>query len=369
MRQSLSVNIMAQLPKRKTTIDVINEKMELANNADPAPFRGHLGASSIGRECERQLWYAFRGIEHVKHHGRMLRLFERGHNEEPSLVKYLQMAGVTVHDTDADGEQFRYSDIGGHFAGSMDGAGKGFIEAPKTWHVLEFKTSSQKYFNPMVKHGVEKSKPEHFAQMQMYMSWSKMKRAFYLMVNKNDDTLYSERVKYDSSIAKGLTEKARRIITSQNPPAKISEDPSWYKCKFCDFPEACHRDKQPTVTCRTCLHSTPETDGEDGRWSCNFHDIKSLTKPVQTAGCYEHRYIPKLVTFAVAVNASADENYVEYELPNGRKFRNGRLVDGGFSSGMMNGQDLAWLDIPEGKRTTDDLVESLKTQYIGELEV
>ena len=41
-------------------------------------FRAHLGASIIGKECERALWYDFRWVTQAKLPGRLLRLFETG---------------------------------------------------------------------------------------------------------------------------------------------------------------------------------------------------------------------------------------------------------------------------------------------------
>jgi hypothetical protein len=316
---------MVALPKPTgpTTIAKFDLALE-AENAKERPFRGHLGCSIIGRECDRQLWYAFRGVQPSSFPGRILRLFERGHREEPSLVKWLELAGVTVHETDPNtGRQFNYTAHGGHFAGSMDGAGVGFVEAPKSWHVIEFKTSAEKPFRQMQKNGVEKSKPEHFAQMQLYMHLSGMRRAYYLMVNKNNDELYSERLRYDESAAIGFLEKGRRIVTSPTPLSKISNSPAFYRCKWCDDMDVCHGDALPLAHCRTCAHSTPEMDGA-ARWSCRLL-AKDLTMEEQATGCAAHLYIPALLTaVGTPINADTMENWVEYEPSNGGKnFRNG----------------------------------------------
>jgi hypothetical protein len=70
----------------------------------------------------------------------------------------------------------------------------GLPQAPKTPHILEIKTASDKYFREMEKSGVKKAKPEHWAQMQMYMKWSidqfkedGCTRAIYIVVNKDND--------------------------------------------------------------------------------------------------------------------------------------------------------------------------------------
>src|SRR5688572_4793950 len=65
------------------------------------PFRWHLGASIIGHECSRYLWFSFRWCardegEATKRDanshanlGRKLRLFNRGHREEARFIEYL----------------------------------------------------------------------------------------------------------------------------------------------------------------------------------------------------------------------------------------------------------------------------------------
>jgi hypothetical protein len=49
------------------------------------------------------------------------------------------------------------------------------------------------------KKGVKVSKPMHWAQMQVYMLGTKIERALYVAVCKDDDRIYTERVKYDRS--------------------------------------------------------------------------------------------------------------------------------------------------------------------------
>lgn len=52
------------------------------------------------------------------------------------------------------GRQFRVEAHGGHFGGSLDAVALGPLEAPKTWHVVEFKTHSAKSFAELVAKGV-----------------------------------------------------------------------------------------------------------------------------------------------------------------------------------------------------------------------
>ena len=118
---------MAPLPPRASpTIEAILAAYE-AEAGDG--FREHLGASVIGRECDRALWYEFRWVTRAVQGGRMLRLFETGRLEEERLVRNLRRVGVTVLDVDPDtGRQWHVQAHGGHFGGSLDGVGLGIPE-------------------------------------------------------------------------------------------------------------------------------------------------------------------------------------------------------------------------------------------------
>lgn len=308
---------MVAIPQRPaSTVKAIYDAIESAADREP---RGHLGASVIGGACRRALWYAFRWATTPSHDGRMLRLFRRGNLEEAQVVADLRVAGVTVADVGPDGEQFEFGDLGGHVGGSMDGACVGVPEAPKTWHVLEIKTYSTKRFADLVRQGVETYSPQHFAQMQLYMHWSGMTRALYVAVNKNDDQIHVERIRYDREQAERLVEKARVIVTAPGPLEKLDERPEYFACRFCDHSAVCHERQIPPPTCRTCCHATPETDG-NRRWSCSLHK-RDLSVEQQRAGCDSHAYIPTLMPWQ-SVNASGPENWIEYDTPAG-PVRNG----------------------------------------------
>lgn len=302
---------MAKLPESAVTLPTV-----LSIYAQYAQDRGdwrrpHLGASQIGKECDRALFYQFRWSTEPTFDGRMLRLFSTGDLEEIRLVKDLRSIGIEVYEHDPNtGKQFRVSEVGGHFAGSMDGCAKGFQES-SAWHVLEFKTSNAKGFAKLKKIGVEESRPEHFAQMQVYMHLTGMERAFYLCVCKDTDEIWGERVRYHAPTALRLIERARRIIAATEPPSRISDNPDAFACKWCDHKEICHEGRVPLVSCRTCAHATPVTEGEGGRWVCERLN-KDLTQLDQRRACGEHRFIPALLPVR-AVDASPEENWIEYE--------------------------------------------------------
>jgi hypothetical protein len=270
--------------------------------------RPHLGCSELGNPCDRALWYSFRWATTKHFDGRMHRLFLRGHREEELFIEELRAIGAEIHERDPDTkQQFRWTGHKGHLAGSADAVGYNLPEAPKTWAIVEFKTHSDKSFTDLKAHGVEKSKPDHFTQMQMYMGFAELTRALYLAVNKNTDELYSEWVHFQAHVFNDCRDRAKKIIDANEPLVGISADPNWYQCKFCDHKALCHADRVPDKNCRTCLHSTPI---ENGIWNCGLHN-RSLRVEEQRIGCRSHLFIPALIRYADVVDG--DVTWVKYQ--------------------------------------------------------
>lgn len=276
-------------------------------------------AGSIGNPCQRAIWYDFRyasGPEEIT--GRKIRIFRRGDIEETRIVEDLERIGVEVSE-----RQTRVRAVGGHIRGKIDGQAFGVIEAPKTMHLLECKSSNAKGFVKLVKDGVQKAKPDHYATMQFYMLQRGLDRALYCCVNKDDETYHIERVKLDTEYAIRLVARAERIIKSDEPPAKLHEDPKAkmaFECGWCRHREICHEGAWPRVNCRTCLRSTPEMNG-DASWSCSRWN-KPLGIDEQKTGCPTHLFLPGLIA-GEQVDASDEEEWVEYKLKDGRIWRDG----------------------------------------------
>lgn len=287
--------------------------------------RGHLGASIIGHHCDRWIWLSFRWAIKSEFDGRMRRLFRRGHLEEEQVVADLTKAGCKVFDKDPNtGRQWNIKD--GHFGGSMDGLIKHGAD-DLDWsrpHILEIKTHSLKSFDNMEKNGVQKSKPQHYAQMQVYMLYTGIPNAVYFAVCKNDDRVYTEFVILDREYATGLVEKAQRLIASDRMPEPISTDPTWYQCKFCDAYEFCHGDRLiREVNCRTCAQSTAK---RDGTWGCARWQADIPNETAQINGCDDHVMHPDMVPWPME---PVGDGLSVFYIIDGVKVRNG---NGGFKS-------------------------------------
>lgn len=311
--------------------------------------RTHLGASLIGRDCKRYLWYVFRWCKHVKHDGRKQRLFNRGHREEARFIEWLEGIGFKIwfEDYDSDplyycaesdsyhlhsevfngknsmlaslaGEvprdgcngltfkqhvaraklqgiefkQYRISDCNGHFGGSLDG----IAEFPPEWGInepvlLEFKTSGTgAKFNNLVANQMPVEKKDHYAQTSTYGYKYKFRFVLYLCINKNDDDLHVEVAALNLDLGRQMIAKADSIISSQTPPSRLSDNSTFRDCRVCDMHDICHNGAAIEKNCRSCIHAIPI---ENAQWHCQLHSSTNgpIPKDIIPQGCGDYRPI------------------------------------------------------------------------------
>ncbi|CAA2409794.1 Phage Exonuclease [Xanthomonas phage Suba] len=300
--------------------------------------RNHLGASLIGGDCRRKLFYIFRWVKHHIHSGRMQRLFNRGHREEERFIEWLEGIGFKVWFENREGfyyhggsetygilqpgeelrldcdlitedneyyrthvgmakaqglkfPQYRVSDVMGHFGGSLDG----IAILPPEWGIeepvlVEFKTNGTgSSFNKLVEKGMAKAKPQHYAQTGVYGYKYNFRYCVYLNICKNDDNLHVEVVELNHTLGQQMIQKADGIIRSQTPPPKISLVADSYECSQCEFAGVCHRGEPVEINCRSCQHAEPI---EGAKWRCNLYpDNGPIPKDVIVIGCNMHKAI------------------------------------------------------------------------------
>ena len=263
--------------------------------------RSHLGASLIGRECKRYLWYVFRWCLHEKTTGRQQRLFNRGHREEARFIEWLEGIGFKVWFENRDegpnekGEypQYRISDVMGHFGGSLDG----IAILPERYGIaepvlLEFKTNGTGAgFNKLADDGMPIAKPEHFAQTSTYGKKYNFRYCVYLNINKNDDSLHIEVVKLNHNLGEQMIMKAEQIIMSQTAPARLSDNPTFHKCGYCHMKEVCHKGAVVEVNCRSCAFARPV---ENAEWFCEVHN-GNIPKDFIAKACPSYKAITQNV--------------------------------------------------------------------------
>lgn len=272
--------------------DVLGAIDAQLESAQEDGMREHLGASLIGRVCERELFYSFRWALPTTFEGRMLRLFERGHLEEFRFEKWIEEISEQFWAIDPrTNSQIRVSDLYGYFGGSLDGV----VRSPAGYEgdfLTEFKTHSLKSFEKLKMNGVKDSKPEHYVQMQIYLHYKpQLKGALYFAICKNDDQLYIEYVERDEQCALDNIDKAKRIIVAKEPPAPHDKASEYnFYCKhFCDFTTICEFGggrKDPHKTCRSCAFIKLTEEG----WMCSNDDVdrKIMTGEEQKQPCEKY---------------------------------------------------------------------------------
>ena len=303
----------------------IAELIDKHHETHQEPPRPHMGASLLGHPCDRYLWLTFRWAVVEKFPGRILRLFRRGQLEEQTLVSDLRAIGIDIQRT---GKTQSRVDFGAHVSGSVDGiaeCGVPFGDGKR--YVVEFKTHSKKSFDALEDNGVERSKPMHYAQMQVYMLGMKIDRALYVAICKDDDRVWTDQVKFDAEVANALVERGKRIALADRMPEPLSADPSWYVCKLCPAHEFCHKTKTTReVNCRTCAHSTAQANST---WTCARHENDVIPVDWQREGCGRHALHPDLVPWKMAEPA---DQWTPVYLIDGKPVANGEPNETTFNS-------------------------------------
>lgn len=349
---------MSNIPKPYNSISEQIDRWHERNQSQPRP---HLGVSAIGDPDDRGLWLGFRWVFQQQFNGRILRLFRRGHNEERVIVEDLERIGLEPSYTLE--AQLRV-DFGSHVSGSCDGIiPSGVPEAPSKPHLLEIKTINRVGMNKLERQGVEKAHPNYYVQAQCYMYGlteqgtigTDINRCLFIAVCKDDDSIYTERIRLNKGFAKAKVERAQSIAISERMPEPVYFDPSHFEAKFSPyyavyFPNSATADDMARlktmrgdgsriehklgVNCRTCAHSTPTSDSQ---WLCSMYDNSPIPVEFQRAGCRSHAMHPDIMTLIGWGFVDGDRVNAIYRSPDGAEVKNG--ADGVSSDEMLGGQD------------------------------
>jgi hypothetical protein len=306
------------------TLEAVDRAIEMRENVGR---RGRsLPMGSIGYPCDRALFYAFRWAGEPKSFpADVLKKFADGHHGEDVQAARLRLVeGIELWTVDPEtGGQYAVSDCEGHLQGRIDGVILGLLQAPMTPHVWEHKqTELQSKLEQLKaeageKHALFQWNPRYWATAQLYMRYTELDRHYMTVASPGGRRTVSVRTDYDQHYADQYAARARYIIYANRAPARISENPAWHECRWCDFYAICHQEAMPARNCRTCMASTPVADGG---WRCDRWD-KPLSYEEQQKGCNDHLFLPSLIP-GEQVDAADDGTWVEYLMADGVVWRN-----------------------------------------------
>ncbi len=198
--------------------------------------RDYIGASGIGSDCLRQIWYDFTGAKAAPIPLKLRRTFEIGKRLESMVIDILRGTGLTIITPEDSPSQLKFIDSEyPFFQGSCDAV----ILNPE--RILEIKTAKDSSFNIFVKQGCKKWNNKYYAQLQCYMGLSGINSAYILVLNKDNSVFWDELVTFDNNVFQDLRHKAFLIKHAITPPPKVNSSPAWYQCKICKFRGICHK--------------------------------------------------------------------------------------------------------------------------------
>ena len=89
----------------------------------------------------------------------------------------------------------------------------------------------------------------------------------FVAMDKNNSEIYIEFIEFDQDHFELLKLKEKEVLfaTNINEFTRISNNPSWYACKFCDAKDICQSSGSIESNCRTCNNVQKQVDGE---WYC-----------------------------------------------------------------------------------------------------
>ncbi len=195
--------------------------------------RNYIGASAIGHDCWRKIWYELHGVKGESVEPKVRRTWDIGKALEKQIVAWLINAGAKVYTLD---KTFHANECK-LFQGHVDGV----IVFGRKKSILEIKTAKDASFKIFIKNGLKVWNPQYYAQIQSYMGMSGVNSAYILVLNKDNSDISDEYIVFDEEFYNSLVAKASMIERAVLEPPKVNGSPCWYQCKMCKFHKVCHK--------------------------------------------------------------------------------------------------------------------------------
>ncbi len=211
-----------------------------AKHASETP-RDYIGASIMGHDCSRAIWYSGSGMKGRPWPVKTLLKFEDGHRTEDLMAERLRLLPfVRLHSQQAEVTL-------GFIKGHIDGVIEGLCESGAP-HVWECKAVDEDGFKKLQKavtvHGESDAlkhwEPRYYVQAVLYMAGMGLTRHYLTVCTPGGRDFMAIRARANPAYVKTILERARRIAQSKNPPERLSNRPDHWQCKMCQYTGECH---------------------------------------------------------------------------------------------------------------------------------
>ena len=182
-----------------------------------------------------------------------MRIFQAGHVFEKLAIDWLRLIGFELNTETVTGEQFCFAAVNGKLKGHIDGV---IVSGPKniplTYPMLwECKSLKAQSWRDVLRRGLAISKPVYATQIALYQAYMEPlipgisdNLALFTAINKNTAELYFECVPFDGELAQRISDRAVKIFRACDANEwlpRVTNDPSFFECKFCNWQQHCWR--------------------------------------------------------------------------------------------------------------------------------
>lgn len=206
--------------------DIIKKQLSLMKSSK----RDYIGASQIGHECSRKIWYEYHSEESL-FPDKTKMTFEIGHAIEKVILGLLAKSDVEIVNN---------SDIQRMELESLGGTPDAIIKKEGRFYILDIKTANDSSFNTFVKKGLKEWSMQYYYQLTAYMGLFGIGQAILFAINKNTSEFHEELIEYDPIQFSAIRWKAVSIKNSEQPPERLNKNPGFYICRGCPFKVKCH---------------------------------------------------------------------------------------------------------------------------------
>ena len=196
----------------------------------------YVGASSIGADCLRQIWYQYHHPSKAIKYDAMTNGFDVTEILKAGVMNALKSSGISLI----------LPSIQNHFLLFFDKDLPYFKGKPDAiWNdedaIIHIKVSKDSGFKQFVDAGLERWQPKYYSQMQAYLGMSERLKAYVLCINKDNNRIHDETVLFEPEYYSQLKMRALFVHEVDEPPQRINQSPFYIACKSCNFRNECHK--------------------------------------------------------------------------------------------------------------------------------